>query len=87
MSSSGSFEEQDRTAATNFASAAAEAGVRRIVYLGGLGDDSEDLSTHRRSRHETGRILRESSVPTIELRASVIIGSESLSTRADFVAR
>ncbi|HXC50059.1 MAG TPA: SDR family oxidoreductase [Candidatus Limnocylindrales bacterium] len=79
MSSSGSFEEQDREAATSFASAAAEAGVRRIVYLGGLGDDSAELSTHLRSRHETGRILRESPVPTIEFRASVVIGSGSLS--------
>ncbi|MFN2375281.1 MAG: SDR family oxidoreductase [Candidatus Binatia bacterium] len=79
MGSSGSFEEEDRTAATNFAAAAAEAGVKRIVYPGGLGDDDEALSTHLRSRHETGRILRESAVPTIELRASVVIGSGSLS--------
>jgi uncharacterized protein YbjT (DUF2867 family) len=79
MSSSGSFEDQDRTAANNFASAAAEAGVRRIVYVGGLGDDTETLSAHLRSRHETGRILREGRVPTVELRASVVIGSGSLS--------
>jgi uncharacterized protein YbjT (DUF2867 family) len=79
MSSAGSFEEQDREAASNFAAAAAEAGVGRIVYLGGLGDDTEELSAHLRSRHETGRILREGRVPTIELRASVVIGSGSLS--------
>jgi uncharacterized protein YbjT (DUF2867 family) len=79
MSSSGSFEDQDREAATNFAWAAERAGVRRIVYLGGLGDDSEELSAHLRSRHETGRILRDGRVPTIELRASVVIGSGSLS--------
>ena len=79
MGSSGSFEEEDRTAARNFAAAAAEAGLKRIVYLGGLGDDGESLSTHLRSRHETGSILREGAVPTIELRASVVIGSGSLS--------
>lgn len=79
MGSSGSFEEEDRLAAQNFAAAAAEAGVGRIVYLGGLGDDAEELSTHLRSRHETGRILREGAVPTIELRASIVIGSGSLS--------
>ena len=54
MGSTGSFEQQDRRAATVFAAAAAEAGVRRIVYLGGLGDDTEALSAHLRSRHETG---------------------------------
>lgn len=79
MGSAGSFEEQDRLAATVFASAAAEAGVRRIVYLGGLGDDTEALSAHLRSRHETGEILRRGSVPTVELRASLVIGSGSLS--------
>ncbi len=79
MGSSGSFEDQDRQAAQNFASAAEEAGIRRIVYLGGLGDDSEDLSTHLRSRQETGTILRQSAVLTVELRASVVIGSGSLS--------
>jgi len=79
MGSSGSFEEEDRLAAQNFAAAASEAGVRRIVYLGGLGNDDEELSTHLRSRHETGRILRGGAVPTIELRASIVIGSGSLS--------
>lgn len=79
MGSAGSFEEEDRLAATGFASAAAEAGVRRIVYLGGLGDEDEALSMHLRSRHETGRILRGGSVPTVELRASIVIGSGSLS--------
>ncbi len=79
MGSQGSFEEQDRRAAINFASAAETVGLRRIVYLGGLGDESELLSTHLRSRQETGSILRESAVPTIELRASVVVGSGSLS--------
>src|SRR5215207_8266843 len=62
----------------NFAQAAREAGVRRIVYLGGLGTDT-GLSPHLSSRHEVGRILRESGVATVEFRASVILGSGSLS--------
>ncbi len=78
MGSDEDFEEQDRLAAHNFASAALECGVRRIIYLGGLGD-GEDLSEHLRSRQEVGRILRASGVPTIELRASIVLGSGSLS--------
>ncbi len=78
MGAGGDFERQDRLGATNFAEAAREAGVGRIVYLGGLGG-GPDLSPHLRSRQEVGRILRESGVPTIELRASVVIGSGSLS--------
>jgi uncharacterized protein YbjT (DUF2867 family) len=74
MGSAGSFEEDDRRAAENFAAAAAGARLQRIVYLGGLGDDDEKLSAHLASRHETGRILRGGAVPTIELRASVVIG-------------
>ncbi len=80
MSGSQDFERQDRLAATNFAGAAKRAGLRRIIYLGGLGDDSDPgLSPHLRSRHEVGRILRESGVETIEFRASVVIGAGSLS--------
>src|SRR5581483_573548 len=67
----------DREAARSFASAAAGAGVGRIVYLGGLGRG--ELSPHLESRQEVGRILRESGVPTIELRASVVIGRGSVS--------
>jgi uncharacterized protein YbjT (DUF2867 family) len=78
MGSEGGFEAQDRRAAKTFASAAKEAGVKRIVYLGGLGK-GPDLSAHLKSRQEVGRILRESGVPTIELRASIVIGSGSLS--------
>lgn len=79
MSSSQSFEEQDREAAENFAAAAREAGVQRIIYLGGLGEDSDPkLSPHLRSRHEVGNILRGSGVETIEFRASVVIGNGSL---------
>lgn len=73
------FEARDRRAARNFAAAARAAGVQRIIYLGGLGADRPDLSPHLRSRHEVGNILRASGVPVIELRASIIIGSGSLS--------
>lgn len=79
MGTSGSFEEQDRVAARNFSAAARAAGVRRIIYLGGLGDDDEALSQHLRSRHEVGEILRESGCQVIEFRASIVIGSGSLS--------
>ncbi len=79
MSSAGSFEENDRRAAHNFAAAAKAAGVAGIIYLGGLGDEQETLSPHLRSRQEVGRILRESGVPVLEFRASIVIGSGSLS--------
>ena len=79
MGSSGSFEETDRQAARNFADAAKAAGVGRLVYLGGLGSSDEVLSAHLRSRHEVGDILREPGVPVIEFRASIVIGSGSLS--------
>src|SRR3954469_8553578 len=80
MSGSKDFEKQDRQAATNFAQAARQAGVRRIIYLGGLGDDADpDLSPHLRSRHEVGTILRDSGVETLEFRASLVIGTGSLS--------
>lgn len=78
MGSSGDFEEQDRRGAENFGRAAREAGVGRIIYLGGLGHDDE-LSPHLESRQEVGAVLRESGVSTIEFRASIIIGSGSLS--------
>ncbi len=78
MGSTGAFEEEDRRAANGFATAARDAGLRRIIYLGGLGR-GEKLSRHLASRQEVGRILRESGVPTIEFRASIIIGSGSLS--------
>ena len=79
MGSTGSFEEDDREAAANFGAAARAAGVRRVVYLGGLGRDDGELSPHLASRHEVGRILRDAGVPVLEFRASVIIGSGSLS--------
>ncbi len=79
MGSVGSFEAEDRRAALAFGSAARAAGVRRIVYLGGLADEERPLSAHLRSRIEVGRLLRDSGVPVIELRASIVIGSGSLS--------
>lgn len=78
MESNGDFEESDRIGSSNFAQAAKECGVRRIIYLGGLGH-GEDLSSHLSSRQEVGEILRNSGIPTIELRASIVIGSGSLS--------
>ncbi len=73
------FAERDRLAAANFAAAAARAAVGRIVYLGGLGDDTADLSHHLASRHETGAELAAHGVPVTEFRAAVIIGSGSAS--------
>jgi len=79
MGSTEDFAALDREAARNFGAAARAAGVRRIVYLGGLGDAADNLSTHLKSRHETGGILRQSGVPVVEFRASIVIGSGSLS--------
>lgn len=71
--------EQERAIAENFRTAAERAGVRRIVYLGGLGDDHADLSRHLRSRHDVGAVLAGGSVECVELRAAVVIGSGSAS--------
>lgn len=79
MGAAGGFEARDREAARHFGAAARQAGVGRIVYLGGLGDEDGALSAHLRSRHEVGRMLRDSGVPVIEFRASIVIGSGSLS--------
>jgi uncharacterized protein YbjT (DUF2867 family) len=78
MAASGPFADADRRGAANFAAAARKSDVGRIIYLGGLGAE-DDVSTHLQSRHEVGRILRESGVPTIEFRSSVVIGSGSVS--------
>lgn len=75
----GDFEDADRVAAGNFRDAAAAAGVGRIVYLGGLGDDGPGLSAHLKSRDEVGKILSEGSVPVTVFRAAAIIGSGSSS--------
>jgi uncharacterized protein YbjT (DUF2867 family) len=79
MGSAGQFEAEDRQAAQNFADSAREQGVNRIVYLGGLGIQDQALSAHLRSRHEVADILRSSQIPVIEFRASIVIGSGSLS--------
>ena len=77
MGASGDFEEQDRAGAENFARAARDRGVRRIIYLGGLGE--RELSAHLRSRQEVGGILAAEGPQTVEFRASIVIGSGSLS--------
>lgn len=79
MGSSGDFAAEDRRAARNFGEAAKAAGVKRIIYLGGLGEDTHPLSTHLHSRHEVGDILRASGVPVVEFRTSIVIGAGSLS--------
>jgi uncharacterized protein YbjT (DUF2867 family) len=73
------FEERDRRAAGNFGDAAVRAGVRQVLYLGGLGERQPDLSRHLRSRQETGEALRATGAPVTEFRAAVIVGSGSLS--------
>ena len=79
MGSKGDFEEQDRRAAHNFGQEARRAGVGRIIYLGGLGETNEELSLHLRSRQEVAEVLRASGVQVVEFRASIVIGSGSLS--------
>lgn len=79
MNSEGDFESEDCQAATNFALAAREAGVKRIIYVGGLGDSRGALSPHLRSRQDVGRALQQARCQVIELRASIVIGSGSLS--------
>ena len=79
MGSSGDFAEEERRCAENFANAALESGIRRIIYLGGLGADAPNPSDHLSSRRQVGDVLRGSGVPVIEFRASIIIGSGSVS--------
>ena len=74
---SSDFEDVDRAAAENVARAAAEAGLRQIVFLGGLGDDGTELSAHLRSRHETARALASGPVPVTTLRAGMVVGAGS----------
>ncbi|MDJ0392052.1 NAD(P)H-binding protein [Rhodococcus sp. G-MC3] len=73
------FAKTERESAENVAAVAAEAGVSRIVYLGGLHPETGELSEHLESRAEVGRILIESPVPTFVLQAGVVIGSGSAS--------
>jgi uncharacterized protein YbjT (DUF2867 family) len=80
MTGHADFHDRDVVAARNFGAAASEAGVEQVIYLSGLGQDSDEaLSAHLSSRHATGEALRESGVPVTELRAAVIVGSGSLS--------
>jgi uncharacterized protein YbjT (DUF2867 family) len=78
MGTRGSFEEADRIAAKNFVEAANRSGIRRLIYLGGLAH-GDNLSSHLASRLEVGQILRNTELPTVEFRASIIIGLGSLS--------
>ncbi|MGB0100032.1 MAG: NAD(P)H-binding protein [Nocardioides sp.] len=73
------FESKDAEAARTFGLAAAAHGVRQIVYLGGLGKDSDDLSAHLRSRREVERLLGESGVPVTVLRAAIVVGAGGIS--------
>lgn len=79
MLAGANFHRSDLRAAHNFGRAAAAAQVGRILYLGGLGDPSDALSPHLRSRQETGVTLRESGVPVTEFRAAIIVGAGSVS--------
>ncbi len=73
------FERKDADAARAFAKAAAEEGVRQIVYMGGLGDDSEEMSAHLRSRREVEALLGETGIPVTVLRAAIVVGHGGIS--------
>ena len=73
------FERKDAEAARGFARAAADAGVRQIVYMGGLGDDDQELSAHLRSRREVEHLLTETDVPVTVLRAAIVVGHGGIS--------
>ena len=70
------FANREKQQAQNFLKAATESGVKRIIYLGGLVNESLHLSKHMRSRHDVGKILASGTIPVTELRASVIVGAE-----------
>lgn len=76
-----SFDERDRAAALNVARSAREARVERLVYLGGLGEQTQQLSDHLSSRQETGAVLAENGPPLVELRAAMVLGAHSASFR------
>ena len=79
LGDSDDFEELEAQSAKNFGAAAAKSGVKRIIFLGALSQtEKEDSSKHMASRHRTGELLRQSGVPTIEFRASVVIGAGSM---------
>ncbi len=73
------FARKDTLAAREFGQAAAAAGVQRIIYLGGLGDEREQLSAHLRSRREVERMLAAGGVPVTVLRAGIIVGDGGIS--------
>jgi len=73
------FDQRDREAAYNFAVAAKKAGVRRVIYLGGLAAAGANVSLHLKSRHNTGAVLRKYGPPLIEFRAGIIVGNGSIS--------
>ncbi len=73
------FEAKDAEAARTFGTAAARAGVRQIIYLGGLGSDDDDLSAHLRSRREVEGLLAEAGVPVTVLRAAIVVGAGGIS--------
>jgi len=73
------FDQRDREAAYNFAVAAKRAGVRRVIYLGGLAAAGANVSLHLKSRHDTGTVLRKYGPPLIEFRAGIIVGNGSIS--------
>jgi len=79
MGDADDFGEADRVGAANFAQAAKANSLRRIIYLGGLGEDDSELSAHLASRHEVGQVLAAGATPVSEVRAAVIIGSGSVS--------
>jgi uncharacterized protein YbjT (DUF2867 family) len=79
MRAGAGFEERDRLAATNFATAASDAGVDRVLYLGGLGEERDDLSPHLRSRQEVERVLADGDYALTTLRAAIIVGAGSAS--------
>jgi len=79
MSAGSDFHQLDLTAAENFGAAARNAGVERIIFLGGLAESTSDLSQHLRSLLQSGDSLRSAGVPVTEFRAGVIVGSGSIS--------
>jgi uncharacterized protein YbjT (DUF2867 family) len=79
MRAGSDFAERDRRAARNFERAASEAGVDRVVYLGGLGEERDELSSHLRSRREVEAILGEGAYDLTTLRAAIVIGAGSTS--------
>ena len=79
MRAGAGFEERDRLAAANFAAAASEAGVERVVYLGGLGEERDDLSPHLRSRRKVERVLADGDYALTTLRAAIVVGAGSAS--------